>query len=75
MSLGNNRDYKTTHDRAARNLRIHNLMFSALQRDGLSREAADNLAYAHLIARDQAYRDACKCLGIPAKRPRKVAKA
>lgn len=75
MSLGNNRDYKTTHNRAARNLRIHKLIFEALLLDGMERTAADNLAYAHLVARDQAYRDACKCLGIPAKRPRKVAGA
>lgn len=75
MSLGNNRDYKTNRNRVDRNMRIHKLMMDALVTvDGFSREEADSLAYTHLCARDQAYRDACKCLGIPARRPRKAAR-
>ena len=44
MSLGNNRDYKTTHRRAAKNLATHKRIMDNLVAEGMDREEASKAA-------------------------------
>jgi hypothetical protein len=67
-SLGNNRDYKTTHNRAQRNLNIHKALFEDLLAQGVERIQADNEAYKSLTSHDAKYQAVCKKLGYTPKR-------
>lgn len=50
MALGTNRDYKTTHNRAARNLRMHNARMLELVKQGMDMQEASTQAYEELNA-------------------------
>ena len=48
MALGNNRDYKTTNDRAKRNLKAHAILMRSYQIAGMNKEEASQCAMKEL---------------------------
>jgi hypothetical protein len=45
MGLGNNRDYKSTHDNAMRSLRAHKIIMDRCVADGMSETQASSFAF------------------------------